>query len=259
LKGENVLNVGETPQPLRILCVQSKSYGKAIHIITGNSSFVDEFNFVDPHRLKAEPNLELNTTAYWMRQRFGVSPLFFSCFYSPKFGVKIGNASLIRTEGGKRVALGEANYCNTPSSILTVRILDGIYRFSSGLGSPVAHVWFSHSLVEGQSSTYIIHGCPDMAKNLILSYVEQRNPILMRPLSIDAILAEHSLHEWGQAVYAPRGHLMTYVRLHISHKVSGCAQYISSGKFLNLTIYTFSNCGSGRKIAFPLPASPHHS
>ena len=31
LKGENVLNVGETPQPLRILSVQSgKSYRKAI-------------------------------------------------------------------------------------------------------------------------------------------------------------------------------------------------------------------------------------
>ena len=75
--------------------------------ITGTSSFVDEFNFVDPHRLKAEPNLELNTTAYWMCQQFGVSPLFFSCFHSPKYVVKIGNASLIRIDGGKRVALGE--------------------------------------------------------------------------------------------------------------------------------------------------------
>jgi len=83
---------------------KAKSYRKAI---TGPSSFVDEFNFVDPHRLKAEPNLELSTTAYWMRQRFGVSPLFFSRFHSPKHSVKIGNASLIRTEGGKRLALGE--------------------------------------------------------------------------------------------------------------------------------------------------------
>jgi hypothetical protein len=35
----------EMPQPLRILCVQSKSYRKAI---TNSSSFVDEFNFVNP-------------------------------------------------------------------------------------------------------------------------------------------------------------------------------------------------------------------
>ena len=81
--------------------------------IAVTSSFVDQFNFVDPHRLKDEPNLELDTTAYWMRQRFGVSPLFFSCFRSPKYVVKIGNASLIRTEAGKRVALGEG-YCDIP-------------------------------------------------------------------------------------------------------------------------------------------------
>ena len=47
----------------------------------------------------------------------------------------------------------------------------------------------------------IIHSCPDPAKSLILSYVEQSNPTFVRPLYIDAILAEHSLHEWGQAVY----------------------------------------------------------
>jgi len=104
LEGEDVLNVGEMPQPLRILYVQSKSSDRKA--ITGTSSFVDEFNFVDPHRLKAEPNLELNTTAYWMRQRFGVSPLFFSCFHSPTSRVKSGSASLMRTEAGKRVALG---------------------------------------------------------------------------------------------------------------------------------------------------------
>ena len=231
----------------------------ARNAITATSSFVDEFNFVDPHRLKAEPNLELNTTAYWMRQRFGVSPLFFNCFHSPDYVVKVGNGSLIRTEGGKRVALG-TGYCNIPSSILTVRIVDGIYRFSSGLGSPVViHVWFSHSLIKGQSSTYIIHGCPDMAKDLILSYVEQRNAILMRPLSIDAILAEHCLYEWGEEVYAPRNRLITYVRFSYIPYNKLCMIPLQSGKFLNLTIYIFSNCGSGRKTTLPFPASSHHS
>jgi len=81
----------------------------------------------------------------------------------------------------------------------------------------------------------------------------------MRPLSIDAILAEHSLHEWGQEVYAPRNHLITYVRLHISHKSAVVCNYLSSGKYLNLTIHTLSNCGSCRETAYPLPASPHHS
>ena len=81
----------------------------------------------------------------------------------------------------------------------------------------MTHVWFSHSLIEGQSSTYIIHGCSDPAKSLILSYVEQSNSTFVRPLSIDTILAEHSLHEWGQAVYAPRNQLITYVRFHFSY------------------------------------------
>ena len=100
-----MLKVGELemPQPLRILCVQSKSSDRKA--ITGTFSFVDEFNFVDPHRLKAEPDLELNTTAYWMHKRFGVSPLFFSHFHFPA-SLKIGSASLMRTEAGKRVALG---------------------------------------------------------------------------------------------------------------------------------------------------------
>jgi len=190
-----------------------------------------------------------------MRQRFGVSPLFFSCFHSPKYVVKIGNAFLIRTEGGKRVALGE-KHRDIPSNILTVRPLDGIYRFSSGLWTPVVHVWFSHSLIEGQSSTYIIHDCPDIAKNLILTYVEQRNPILMRPLSIDALLAEHSLHEWGQEVFVPRNQLVIYVRFHASHKISGVL-YSSSGKFFSLTIYALSNCGSGRETTFPFPTSAY--
>ena len=85
----------------------------------------------------------------------------------------------------------------------------------------MGHVWFLHSLIEGQSSTYIIHGCPDMAKKLILLHIDQRNPILMRPLSVDAILAEHSLHAWGQEVYGPQNQLVTYVRFYISHTING--------------------------------------
>lgn len=45
--------------------------------ITGTSSFIDEFNFVDPRHLKAKPNLELDTTAYWMPEWVGISPFFF--------------------------------------------------------------------------------------------------------------------------------------------------------------------------------------
>ena len=72
---------------------------------------------MDPHCLKADPSLELDTTAYWMRQRFGVSPLFFSLvsfqdsseFSSQDYVVTPGNAFFMRhgAENGKCVAVGE--------------------------------------------------------------------------------------------------------------------------------------------------------
>ena len=95
----------------------------------------------------------------------------------------------MRTEAGKRVALGERYFAKRllVSQLLIVRFPDGFYRISSAFDS-VAHVWFSHSLLKGQSSTYIIHGCPEIAKNLILSYVDRINSTI-RPLSIDAIFS----------------------------------------------------------------------
>ena len=68
---------------------------------------MDEFNFVDSHRLKAEPSLEFDTTAYWMRQRFGVSPLFFSLIHSKHEHLQSGNASLMRMENDKFVAVSK--------------------------------------------------------------------------------------------------------------------------------------------------------
>ena len=53
-----------------------------------------------------------------MRQRFGVSPLFFSLIRSTNYVVKAGNASLIRIENGKRVAVGE--YANSTLSAQSI-------------------------------------------------------------------------------------------------------------------------------------------
>jgi len=39
--------------------------------------------------------------------------------------------------------------------------------------------------------------------------------MLMRPLSIDALLAEHDLHQWGQEVFVPRNHLVAYEKASI--------------------------------------------
>ncbi|PPQ86187.1 hypothetical protein CVT25_006930 [Psilocybe cyanescens] len=162
-------------------------------------SFVEDLNFPVANSHTQDTSSDVNTTAYWLRQRFGVSPLFFSCITVSTYVVKIGNANLVRRENGRYVSL------------------DGLYRFSSGLSCPPVHVWFSHSLINGQSSTYIIHRCPENAKNTILSYVQKKNiPMLLRPLAIDAFLAEDSLNEWGQDVIHARERLLGYENSRIS-------------------------------------------
>ncbi|KIM38870.1 hypothetical protein M413DRAFT_419836 [Hebeloma cylindrosporum] len=165
----------DNPQPLRLF-------------------FIDELNFVDPFHLNREPNLELNTTGYWMRQRFGVSPLFFSLIISPNYVVKAGNASLMRMEHGKCVEV------------------DGLYRISSDLfAGDITHVWFSHSLIGSRSSTYVIHGCPHRAKDLILAFTHEKTiPMVLRPLAIDTFLCEYAVHTWCQDIILPRDRLVFY-------------------------------------------------
>ncbi|KDR80212.1 hypothetical protein GALMADRAFT_242505 [Galerina marginata CBS 339.88] len=154
--------------------------------------FVEDLNFDDG-------TLEANTTAQWMRQRFGVSPLFFSCLTAHKYVVKTGNASLVRTRHGRPVSL------------------DGIYRFSFGINSPPSHVWFSHSLIDNLPSVYIIHQCPNRARDVILSYAHEENvAMLLRPLAIDAFLAESSLDMWGKNVIPSRNHLIAYENAQVS-------------------------------------------
>ncbi|KAH9474916.1 hypothetical protein JR316_0013384 [Psilocybe cubensis] len=88
---------------------------------------------------------------------------------------------------------------------------DGLYRFSSGLGARMSRVWFSHSLRTDRSSVYVIHSCPEKAKTAILQSTRDENrQKLLRPLAIDAFLAEDRLDEWGRDSMAPRDELIQY-------------------------------------------------
>ena len=96
---------------------------------------MEELNSVEPHRLEVEPHLEFNTTAYWLRQRFRVSPLFFHHVQNNDV-TWIGNASLIRTEAGKRVALGKHFYLFATrfkflNYLISRRTLSGFFRARS--------------------------------------------------------------------------------------------------------------------------------
>lgn len=73
-------------------------------------------------------------------------------------------------------------------------------------------MWFSHSLTGSRTSTYIIHGCPQQAKDLILTYTHEKTiPLLLRPLAIDTFLCEYAVYTWCQDIIIPRDRLVFYV------------------------------------------------
>ncbi|KDR76469.1 hypothetical protein GALMADRAFT_246836 [Galerina marginata CBS 339.88] len=158
--------------------------------------FVEELNFgVESWTSDSDSQ----STASWLHDHFGVSPLFLDCLKSPKHSVTIGNASFIRREQGKRVAL------------------DGMYRYSPDLSTPPerprppVHVWFSQCLASHRGSTYIIHHCPEEAKQHIISCANGPNfPLLLRPLAIDMFLAEDCITKWTQRVAQTRNELLEY-------------------------------------------------
>ena len=70
-------------------------------------------------------------------------------------------------------------------------------------------MWFSHS---SQSSTYVIHGCPQEVKDLFLTYTHEKTiQLLLRPLAVDTFLCEYAVHTWCQDIISPRDRLVSYV------------------------------------------------
>lgn len=93
---------------------------------------------------------------------------------------------------------------------------DGVYRliYMFETGQVLTHVWFSHSLIEGNSSTYVITECPENPKQAILSHirVQSENQNIrtpLRPLEIDAYLSEQCLDTFRQQI-GVLAHLLTH-------------------------------------------------
>ncbi|KAF8892822.1 hypothetical protein CPB84DRAFT_1333713 [Gymnopilus junonius] len=100
---------------------------------------------------------------------------------------------------------------------LTLVRSDGLYRYSPDLAAPneparpPVHVWFSHNLITGHGSTYLIHQCPANPKQLILSCAQGPNfRSLLRPLAIDIFLGEDSVQKWAERVAETRMNLLKY-------------------------------------------------
>jgi hypothetical protein len=94
--------------------------------------------------------------------------------------------------------------------MLICKLPDGFYRISASIyAGNFTHVWFSHS---SQSSTYVIYGCPQEAKDLILTFARERTiQMLLRPLAIDTFLCEYAVHTWCQDIIDPGDRLVFYV------------------------------------------------
>ena len=112
---------------------------------------------------------------------------------------------------------------------------DGFYRrftLKDGLGY-TTHVWFSHSLTDNQSSTYIIHRCPEQAKDLIIAYTNKETiPMLLRPMAIDVFLSEYVLNAWSEAVVPRRDRLIFFVCVaEILHRLNLPWHYIPGKNF----------------------------
>ena len=174
-----------------------------------------------------------------MHERFGVSPFFFSLVSSQDY---CGNASFMRMDNEKCVAVGEWVVIRSKFEYSFIWILinlvstfaDGFYRrftLKDGLGY-TTHVWFSHSLTDNQSSTYIIHRCPEQAKDLIIAYTnKEKIPMLLRPMAIDVFLSEYVLNAWSEAVVPRRDRLIFFVCVaEILHRLNLPWHYIPRKK-----------------------------
>ncbi|KAJ3513698.1 hypothetical protein NLJ89_g2806 [Agrocybe chaxingu] len=195
---ENPLN---EPQPLRIF-------------------FFEDFGFLSQHAPDQYPYTEVNSTGHWMRQLFGVSPLFLTAA-TRTYGEIRGNGCFVRRDAHSREVA-----------------LDGFYHFSSGKGRSTS-IWFSHSLLKNGSSTYIVHKFPEDARGILLRCYQQCKPeLLRRPLAIDACLAECILLHWERAWDGHAAELKQYESEYKSTMTpSETAHAIESLHYLSRALY----------------------
>ncbi|TFK27510.1 hypothetical protein FA15DRAFT_666356 [Coprinopsis marcescibilis] len=139
-------------------------------------------------------------TAEYLVKELGVSPIFISAIAvnpDPHVFRILGNACF----------QGRNQHEKTQ--------IDGLYRLSQGLNTRKlgCNVWFSHTLGSEGTSTYIITGCPGQVKHNILCTAEKpsNSPLkLLRPLTVDAFLAEALVDEYSKEFLRLRARLVYF-------------------------------------------------
>lgn len=93
-------------------------------------------------------------------------------------------------------------------------LVDGFYHvLHPDEDTSIGMTWFSLSLSAG-TSTYIIHRCPDEAKNLLLAFSKTTQATsLLEPFATDVFIADETFRQWNMQIFGPLENLDKYVRL----------------------------------------------
>ncbi|CAA7270091.1 unnamed protein product [Cyclocybe aegerita] len=143
--------------------------------------FVEDPAYADsslPPLNRGRPSL--NKTALWLHHRFGVSLSFYQNM-SPTLELRATGCGYF------------TKYDQAEKAIALI----GFYQNSHGFDGGPVHIWFSHSLQEPRSSTYVIYNTPPGAKKHIFMCAEkQDSSLLLRPLAVDAFMEEDYHDAW---------------------------------------------------------------
>ncbi|KAF8963510.1 hypothetical protein BDZ97DRAFT_1820257 [Flammula alnicola] len=156
--------------------------------------FIDDPSYTDSALQAKDGRPMLNNTALQLHRQFGVPLAFFQ------------HMSL--TLEYRSTGSGYFRRYNDKDEIVAV---DGLYHLSQGLDDRPAYIWFSYSVLESHSSTYMIYNCSEVAKRLIITCAETQDPrSLLRPFVVDTFLIEDLLETWTIKVSKFRTRLIQY-------------------------------------------------
>ncbi|PPQ63838.1 hypothetical protein CVT24_009788 [Panaeolus cyanescens] len=99
--------------------------------------------------------------------------------------------------------------------------LDGFYNIlHPDEDTSIGMTWFSQTF-SSETSTYIIHNCPEMAKDLLLEFSKgTQTAKLLEPFATDVFIADESFRLWNMQIFGPLENLDKYADKPISSLTS---------------------------------------
>ncbi|KAG2018202.1 hypothetical protein CC2G_007649 [Coprinopsis cinerea AmutBmut pab1-1] len=200
----DVLDVYQTPEAeLGAAFEQGLGHDDFVRHVEANKKPALRVIFIPCHPLYADseevdPPIALHpSTAEYLINKFNVSPTFIATITTDVWVLKSGNGRFHRKDSGGNLAI------------------TGFYRFETGGLNRGTHIssntWFSHELKGGnRTSLYIIRNCSQEIKDNLLRIARCPALIssLLRPLAVDALIADASASAWGREFIELRAKLV---------------------------------------------------